>query len=110
VVLGAASLLAGDGFRMPSDVPTWGAVAYLAIAGSVVTFLVYFRLLEIWCVTSPRSRRFPREGRYRAPPRIFPVEVAIQEDRAPVNGPRQRAAPSAKARWLPDFDGKAKTT
>jgi drug/metabolite transporter (DMT)-like permease len=52
VVLGAASLVAGDGFRLPDDLPTWSAVTYLAIAGSVVTFLVYFRLLKIWSVTS----------------------------------------------------------
>ena len=31
---------------------TWGAIAYLAIAGSVVTFLVYFSLLKTWSVTS----------------------------------------------------------
>jgi drug/metabolite transporter (DMT)-like permease len=52
VLLGAASLAAGDGFHVPHDVPTWGAVTYLALAGSVVTFLVYFRLLKSWSVTS----------------------------------------------------------
>jgi drug/metabolite transporter (DMT)-like permease len=31
---------------------TWGAIAYLAIAGSVVTFLGYFSLLKTWSVTS----------------------------------------------------------
>ena len=57
MVLGAAalltaSLLAGDGFALPRDAPTWGAVAYLAVAGSVVTFLIYFSLLKTWSVTS----------------------------------------------------------
>ncbi len=52
VALLAASLVAGDGFQLPRDAPTWGAVAYLGIAGSVVTFLVYFTLLKTWSVTS----------------------------------------------------------
>jgi drug/metabolite transporter (DMT)-like permease len=52
VALGGASLVAGDGLRLPSDVPTWSAVAYLAVAGSVVTFLVFFSLLKTWSVTS----------------------------------------------------------
>ncbi len=48
----AASLIAGDGFAVPRDAATWGAIAYLAIAGSVVTFLIYFSLLKTWSVTS----------------------------------------------------------
>lgn len=48
----AASLIAGDGFAIPRDAPTWGAIVYLAIAGSVVTFLIYFSLLKTWSVTS----------------------------------------------------------
>jgi len=51
-VLLAASLLAGDGFRVPRDAATIGAVTYLALAGSVATFLVYFSLLKTWSVTS----------------------------------------------------------
>jgi drug/metabolite transporter (DMT)-like permease len=47
-----ASLLAGDGFRLPRDASTWGAIVYLAIAGSAVTFLIYFKLLKTWSVTS----------------------------------------------------------
>ena len=50
--LAAASLDAGDGFAIPRDAATWGAILYLAIAGSVVTFLVYFSLLKTWSVTS----------------------------------------------------------
>jgi drug/metabolite transporter (DMT)-like permease len=52
VALLAASLVAGEGFRLPADPGTWAAVGYLAIAGSVVTFLSYFTLLKSWSVTS----------------------------------------------------------
>ena len=52
IALVAASMAAGDGFRIPRDLPTWGAIAYLAIAGSVVTFLGFFSLLKTWSVTS----------------------------------------------------------
>ena len=51
-VLGAASLAAGDGLVLPRDSPTWSAIVYLAIAGSVITFLGYFTLLKSWSVTS----------------------------------------------------------
>jgi drug/metabolite transporter (DMT)-like permease len=51
-LLAAASLAAGDGFAIPRDAPTWGAILYLALAGSVVTFLVYFTLLKTWRVTT----------------------------------------------------------
>ena len=51
-VLGAASLAAGDGLALPLDAPTWSAIVYLAIAGSVITFLGYFTLLKSWSVTS----------------------------------------------------------
>jgi len=47
-----ASLLAGDGFTVPRDAATWGAIVYLAVAGSVITFLIYFSLLKTWSVTS----------------------------------------------------------
>jgi len=50
--LALTSLAAGDGFVLPEDTPTWMAVLYLAIAGSVVTFLGYFTLLKTWSVTS----------------------------------------------------------
>ena len=57
MLVGAATLLAaswaaGEGFGLPRDAATWSAVIYLAIAGSVVTFLVYFSLLKTWSVTS----------------------------------------------------------
>ena len=51
-VLLVTSLLAGDGFAFPADAATWGAIAYLAVAGSVITFLIYFSLLKTWSVTS----------------------------------------------------------
>jgi drug/metabolite transporter (DMT)-like permease len=50
--LGAASLAAGDGLALPLDAPTWSAIVYLAIAGSVITFLGYLTLLKSWSVTS----------------------------------------------------------
>lgn len=52
VTFSAASLIAGDGFRLPGEMSTWGAIAYLAIVGSVVAFLGYFSLLKTWSVTS----------------------------------------------------------
>jgi drug/metabolite transporter (DMT)-like permease len=57
MLVGAVALLlmsvaAGDGFTLPRDDATWWAVGYLAIAGSVLTFLVYFTLLKTWSVTS----------------------------------------------------------
>jgi drug/metabolite transporter (DMT)-like permease len=50
--LAIASFLAGDDFRLPQNAATWAAIGYLAIAGSVVTFLAYFSLLKQWSVTS----------------------------------------------------------
>jgi drug/metabolite transporter (DMT)-like permease len=50
--LAVVSILAGDGLILPHDGATWAAVGYLAIAGSVVTFLIYFTLLKTWTVTS----------------------------------------------------------
>jgi len=52
LVLGGAALVSGEGLRLPTDTATWAAIAYLAVAGSVVTFLVYFSLLKTWSVTS----------------------------------------------------------
>jgi drug/metabolite transporter (DMT)-like permease len=52
VALAAASLAAGDGLRLPTDPAALAAIAYLAVAGSVVAFLAYFTLLKTWSVTS----------------------------------------------------------
>jgi len=52
VALLAASVAAGDGFRLPDTMSTWAAIMYLALAGSVVTFLGYFSLLKTWSLTS----------------------------------------------------------
>jgi drug/metabolite transporter (DMT)-like permease len=57
MLMGAAILLVlslalGDGLRLPSDRVTWAAVAYLALFGSVVAFLLYFSLLKAWSVMS----------------------------------------------------------
>jgi drug/metabolite transporter (DMT)-like permease len=51
-LLATASLVAGDGLALPRDVATWSAILYLALAGSVVTFLVYFTLLKTWQTTT----------------------------------------------------------
>ena len=52
VALAAASYARGDGFALPRDAATWGAVLYLALAGTVLAFLVYFSMLKTWSVTS----------------------------------------------------------
>jgi len=52
IVLAVAAIASGEGLRVPSDAKTWAAISYLAIAGSVVTFLIYFSLLKTWSVTS----------------------------------------------------------
>ena len=52
VALFAASRAAGEGFRLPGDAGTWAAVGYLAVPGSVISFLVYFTLLKTWSVTT----------------------------------------------------------
>jgi drug/metabolite transporter (DMT)-like permease len=51
-VLFVAALVAGERIEAPRDAATWGAILYLAVAGSVVTFLIYFSLLRTWSVTS----------------------------------------------------------
>jgi drug/metabolite transporter (DMT)-like permease len=50
--LAVVSLVVGDGLHVPRDTSTWAAIGYLAIAGSVITFLGYFTLLKTWSVTS----------------------------------------------------------
>ncbi len=50
--LALVSFAVGDGLVLPRDTATWAAIGYLAIAGSVVTFLAYFTLLKTWSVTS----------------------------------------------------------
>ena len=52
VALAVASYANGDGFALPTDAATWGAVLYLALAGTVLAFLVYFSMLKTWSVTS----------------------------------------------------------
>jgi drug/metabolite transporter (DMT)-like permease len=52
VVLTLAALANSEGFHLPADRGTWAAVAYLAVAGSVLAFLVYFSLMKTWSVLS----------------------------------------------------------
>jgi drug/metabolite transporter (DMT)-like permease len=51
-VLAAAALTTGERLHLPRDAATWAAIGYLAVVGSVVSFLVYFSLLKTWSVTS----------------------------------------------------------
>ena len=51
-LLMVASLVNGEGFGLPHDFQAWIALAYLAIAGSIVTFLLYFWLLKSWDATT----------------------------------------------------------
>jgi drug/metabolite transporter (DMT)-like permease len=50
--LAVVSVATGDGFGLPRNAESWGAVLYLALAGSVLAFLVYFSMLKTWSVTS----------------------------------------------------------
>jgi probable blue pigment (indigoidine) exporter len=52
VLLLTGAWITGEGVRIPSDVSSWAAVAYLAIVGSVVAFLIYFSLLKTWTATT----------------------------------------------------------
>lgn len=57
MLVGGALLLlvswaTGESPRLPKDAATWEAIAYLALAGSVVTFLLYFWLLKTWAATT----------------------------------------------------------
>jgi drug/metabolite transporter (DMT)-like permease len=57
MLIGAAVLLVvavahGERVHVPTDAGTWAAVIYLALAGSVLAFLVYFSLLKTWSVMS----------------------------------------------------------
>jgi drug/metabolite transporter (DMT)-like permease len=50
--LGLAAAATGEQLQFPRDPQTLAAIAYLAVMGSVVSFLVYFSLLKTWSVTS----------------------------------------------------------
>lgn len=52
LVLAATAVLTGEHVRLPNEGSTWMAIGYLAVVGSVVSFLVYFSLLKTWTVTS----------------------------------------------------------
>jgi len=51
-MLAAASFATGEAFTLPRDRQAMAAIAYLAVAGSVVSFLAYFSLLKTWSATS----------------------------------------------------------
>jgi drug/metabolite transporter (DMT)-like permease len=52
LLLAFMSLISGHGLALPRDATGWWAVAYLAVLGSVVTFLIYFHLLRTWKATT----------------------------------------------------------
>lgn len=51
-LLALASLATGDGLALPHQQGAWWAIAYLAVMGSVVTFLIFFHLLKRWEATT----------------------------------------------------------
>ena len=51
-VLIVTAIVRGEHPRFPPDARTWMAVGYLAVVGSVISFLGYFSLLKTWSVTS----------------------------------------------------------
>jgi drug/metabolite transporter (DMT)-like permease len=51
-VLIAAAIASGEHPRLPADARTWMAITYLAVVGSVISFLGYFSLMKTWSVTS----------------------------------------------------------
>ncbi|MET9887708.1 EamA family transporter [Streptomyces sp. NPDC006430] len=48
VALFAGSLLAGDRWVLPERATTWWALAYLVVAGSVLTFVCYLLVIQHW--------------------------------------------------------------
>lgn len=51
-LLALAALATGGGLALPNDATTWNAILYLAIAGTIVSFLLYFWLLKTWDATT----------------------------------------------------------
>lgn len=52
VLLGGASLLAGEAATMPSRPETWLAMAYLVVPGSVVLFILALYILARWTASA----------------------------------------------------------
>ncbi|MFD9030687.1 DMT family transporter [Streptomyces sp. NPDC059567] len=48
VLLFAGSLAAGDTWRLPDRAATWWALAYLVVAGSVLTFVLFLFVVHRW--------------------------------------------------------------
>ncbi len=46
--LAAGSLAVGDSWVLPERTETWWAIAYLVVAGSVLTFILYLQLIARW--------------------------------------------------------------
>jgi len=52
ILLLLVSLLAGESWSLPASLTTWIAVAYLAVAGSVILFYLYLVVLVRWTATA----------------------------------------------------------
>jgi drug/metabolite transporter (DMT)-like permease len=48
VALLAGSFAVGDRWALPERAATWWAIAYLVVAGSVLTFILYLMLIDRW--------------------------------------------------------------
>ncbi|MFG3497915.1 DMT family transporter [Streptomyces sp. NPDC047928] len=48
ILLFAGSYAAGDTWTLPDRAETWWAIAYLIVAGSVVTFVLYLMVIRRW--------------------------------------------------------------
>jgi drug/metabolite transporter (DMT)-like permease len=48
IALAVGSLAVGDAWVWPERDETWWAIAYLVVAGSVLTFILYLQLIERW--------------------------------------------------------------
>lgn len=52
LLLALASLATGEPLSLPRQAGVWWSIGYLALAGSIVTFLIYFWLLKTWQATT----------------------------------------------------------
>jgi drug/metabolite transporter (DMT)-like permease len=51
LIMGAASLIAGESRTLPSSTSTWMAMIFLVLGATVIGFLLYLFALERWTAT-----------------------------------------------------------
>jgi drug/metabolite transporter (DMT)-like permease len=51
-ILMALSILIGEPHAVPTDASTWGAVAYVSLAGSVAVFLLFVHVVQRWTAST----------------------------------------------------------